>query len=999
MANSPVNDSPRSRKAQDYRALLNIEIFRNLHRNVLNVASSHLVSSSDTVDALKQVAELLIWGDVNNSEGIFEYFCEENLMEYMTGVLSKSTSRAVRIQLVQTISMLIYNIQNKRTLYYLLSNNYINGLISVPEMYSGGDVSSWTVSLLKTLSGLLDATTIKFFFLEKKDAFPLLDQSAKFLSSSDGMKRAHVMTIILNILKVRDASVTRYIIKRSKILTQLPLFLRQCWCRLNRYVKRGSLHTMGKAEESILVECDDALCFLQEIMDLEIKKINKVLLVRLFNICFIPLMKRILKTSDIEISLLKTLKPPTRFDANYFRDIYQDLCTEMGLTSIYAHNKTEIFSGGVALDSPSRDSAAKEPVTSKSIDDGQFTPRSESSTPRETPQLSLHSSSLLPNVAYFLLTISLRSARRIELHRPLLLLLLCPTAPKGLLMEIHDNESISVPGTPKERLLTADSLHQLDDPGFYDRLVEWEKKVFEGVDVSSRSENGAQSMEDISPVCFYDDKDHVCNIIMGEFIYEALSALPISDSRLIMLLTLLAKLQDDYIKNTRKLQDLSSHVTSMSCTYPEEEIQGDDIADIDYNNTFMEAKDDKHKHSATTGLQDLEVSGNDTSVMEEDLDDESPSMYTPLDSMELEESRYVEHADSLVMHNLELSVDDMQVSFDAQLSLESPKDPPEVETDYSDFSEPSDPLADHELKSFVLLPSDDNGLQLYLQIWNAISRHLTSVTLRVPVVRLAVTVTIDYINFLSTLEPQHVFGLKMFIDELRFHLDASLDVLRVHVLNSLESNNMSQLSIFFDEWVRFSKTSYVTNFLHFVQAIYEATLFTDTVVTTSQEDGKKESLASWIFRESRISAKRAASLFIRSNGMQQVETPRSTSNSSWKITDSPENIYRRHVQVALLIRELYQHLNRINSLPMSESSPSSTPNGSTKENSVYYSCPLFHNNWDVLHTETGIPLALGVELPLEKFQVFPCTMTNSGDKVRLLYSHMCFLEGTFICNS
>lgn len=96
---------------------------------------------------------------------------------------------------------------------FLLSNNYINTLITTSDLYSGGDISSWAASLLKTLSGLLNSTTIKFFYQEVglclrnnikrqgNENFPLLEESLKLLSSSDSMKCAHVMTIILNIMR------------------------------------------------------------------------------------------------------------------------------------------------------------------------------------------------------------------------------------------------------------------------------------------------------------------------------------------------------------------------------------------------------------------------------------------------------------------------------------------------------------------------------------------------------------------------------------------------------------------------------------------------------------------------------------------------------------------------------------------------------------------------------------------------------------------------------
>lgn len=197
-------------------------------------------------------------------------------MEFLVTRLPKLHSKAIRIQLVQTLSMLIHNIQSDRTLYYILSNNYLNTLIMMPEMYKSDDVCSWTISLIKTLSGLLDKTTIKFFFQEKRNSFPLLDQSMKFLVCTDSMKRAHAMTVILNTIRVKDPGVIEYMMENRRILLNLSLYLLHCWRRLNLHVRTSEMSGVTQTEESLMTECDDALCFLQDIMDLGIEPINTV---------------------------------------------------------------------------------------------------------------------------------------------------------------------------------------------------------------------------------------------------------------------------------------------------------------------------------------------------------------------------------------------------------------------------------------------------------------------------------------------------------------------------------------------------------------------------------------------------------------------------------------------------------------------------------------------------------------------------------------------------
>nr|PVC51025.1 hypothetical protein MACL_00001869 [Theileria orientalis] len=49
-----------------------LEKFKYLHKNVLNQDSAHIASPPEVVDALKQLAEYLIWEDRNEEDAIFE---------------------------------------------------------------------------------------------------------------------------------------------------------------------------------------------------------------------------------------------------------------------------------------------------------------------------------------------------------------------------------------------------------------------------------------------------------------------------------------------------------------------------------------------------------------------------------------------------------------------------------------------------------------------------------------------------------------------------------------------------------------------------------------------------------------------------------------------------------------------------------------------------------------------------------------------------------------
>lgn len=88
------------------------------------------------IETLRQIAELLIWGDQHNSM-FFEYvhlyysslhtpyvsssyFLEKNLLAYFLNILDQKTSKNVKVQLLQTLSILIENIRAQNSLCMLI---------------------------------------------------------------------------------------------------------------------------------------------------------------------------------------------------------------------------------------------------------------------------------------------------------------------------------------------------------------------------------------------------------------------------------------------------------------------------------------------------------------------------------------------------------------------------------------------------------------------------------------------------------------------------------------------------------------------------------------------------------------------------------------------------------------------------------------------------------------------------------------------------------------
>lgn len=101
------------------------------------------------VDALRTTAELVLWGDQNDPT-LFEFFLEKNILGIFWRLLEqRDTPSSVKVQILQTLSILISNIEAGPSIYYILSNDHINELIRHPFDFSNEELLAHYVSLLK----------------------------------------------------------------------------------------------------------------------------------------------------------------------------------------------------------------------------------------------------------------------------------------------------------------------------------------------------------------------------------------------------------------------------------------------------------------------------------------------------------------------------------------------------------------------------------------------------------------------------------------------------------------------------------------------------------------------------------------------------------------------------------------------------------------------------------------------------------------------------------
>ncbi|XP_051819133.1 protein CLEC16A isoform X6 [Antechinus flavipes] len=242
------------------------------------------------VETIRSITEILIWGDQNDSS-VFDFFLEKNMFVFFLNILRQKSGRYVCVQLLQTLNILFENISHETSLYYLLSNNYVNSIIVHKFDFSDEEIMAYYISFLKTLSLKLNNHTVHFFYNEHTNDFALYTEAIKFFNHPESMVRIAVRTITLNVYKVDNQAMLHYI--RDK--TAVPYFSNLVWfigshvIELDNCVQTDEEHRNRGKLSDLVAEHLDHLHYLNDILIINCEFLNDVLTDHLLNRLFLPL--------------------------------------------------------------------------------------------------------------------------------------------------------------------------------------------------------------------------------------------------------------------------------------------------------------------------------------------------------------------------------------------------------------------------------------------------------------------------------------------------------------------------------------------------------------------------------------------------------------------------------------------------------------------------------------------------------------------------------------
>lgn len=197
---------------------------RTLVGKLESAAQGSNVPHATLVQTLKELGEIMVYGD-RQSETYFEYFCERGVMRLMNQVMKSTPSPQVRTQILQTLMILLQNIQNERSLFYLLSNNQVNDLLTTTAEgnFLDEEYLAYYVSLAKALSLTLNKDTVHFFLNRRSrdqhgaPKFPLYTETLRFYNHADAMVRTAVRTIILSVWRLDEPVVRAFVVTKPHV--------------------------------------------------------------------------------------------------------------------------------------------------------------------------------------------------------------------------------------------------------------------------------------------------------------------------------------------------------------------------------------------------------------------------------------------------------------------------------------------------------------------------------------------------------------------------------------------------------------------------------------------------------------------------------------------------------------------------------------------------------------------------------------------------------------
>ena len=253
---------------------------------------------------MEKITESLLSGE--KTEENFGLFCEYQMMEKII-LLTKYHIKNINIIIIKNLGILIPSLQDKKILFYFFSHDYMNQIIlniSSSNEEQDNDYLSYYINFLKTIANKLDKSTLSLFFHRENNNFPLLDEASYFFNCQDVMIKNTSRNIFLSIIKLNYEPMIQYICDLPRITDLLLLAdnIKSYIILINTNKANNNRYDIDCRLKEIEESLVDDILFIQDILSVNIQKINYILINCLFSIPLQYLFNSILTHSNANIA-------------------------------------------------------------------------------------------------------------------------------------------------------------------------------------------------------------------------------------------------------------------------------------------------------------------------------------------------------------------------------------------------------------------------------------------------------------------------------------------------------------------------------------------------------------------------------------------------------------------------------------------------------------------------------------------------------------------------
>ena len=245
--------------------------------------------------------------NIKNREEI-KYFCEKKVIKNII-ILSRYKQKEINLKIIKYISIFITNSPNNdkeinkfNFFNYVCEKNYLNHLI-INLNYNlenkDDDYLSFYINFLKVISNKININNIKLIFDAKYNIFPLLEQILFLLNNDDIMIRNSARNIFLSLIKLNYSPLIDYLSDIPRIVIFIILMRRiksniLLMINLKNFDKNIFIEKTKELKDKIIED----LLFIQDILSINIYKINYIIINCFFSIVISYMFIKISSFSD-----------------------------------------------------------------------------------------------------------------------------------------------------------------------------------------------------------------------------------------------------------------------------------------------------------------------------------------------------------------------------------------------------------------------------------------------------------------------------------------------------------------------------------------------------------------------------------------------------------------------------------------------------------------------------------------------------------------------------